>query len=80
MSYSCFLPQSFILDLIVFREFQETYVLEGFNQFLEKAKTDDPSAFVKAGAKVDTQGSLEGGSVDKKPMTLAAALHEQYDK
>ena len=55
-------------------------VLEGFNQFLEKAKTDDPSAFVKAGAKFDTQGSLEGGSVEKKPMTLAAALHEQYDK
>lgn len=55
-------------------------VLEGFNQFLEKAKTDDPSAFVKAGAKIDTQGTLEGGSVEKKPMTLAAALHEQYDK
>ena len=54
--------------------------LSGFDKYLEKAKSDDPSAFVKAGARVDTQGSLEGGQHENKPMTLAAALHEQYDK
>lgn len=54
--------------------------LSGFDKYLEKAKSDDPSAFVKAGTRVDTQGSLEGGRHEDKPMTLAAALHEQYDK
>lgn len=54
--------------------------LSGFDKYLEEAKSDDPSAFVKAGARVDTQGSLEGGQHENKPMTLAAALHEQYDK
>lgn len=55
-------------------------VLDGFDKYLEKAKSDDPSAFVKAGARVDTQGSLDGGSHEEKPMTLAGALHEKYDK
>ena len=54
--------------------------LDGFDKYLEKAKSEDPSAFVKTGARVDTQGSLEGGQHENKPMTLAAALHEQYDK
>ena len=54
--------------------------LSGFDKYLEKAKSDDPSAFVKASARVDTQGPLEGGQHESKPMTLAAALHEQYDK
>lgn len=55
-------------------------VLDGFAKYLEKAKSEDPSAFVKAGARVDTQGSLDGGSREEKPMTLAGALHEKYDK
>ena len=54
--------------------------LAGFDKYLEKAKSDDPSAFVKSNARVDMQGSLEGGQRENKPMTLAAALHEQYDK
>ena len=54
--------------------------LSGFDKYLEKAKSDDPSAFVKASARVNTQGPLEGGQHESKPMTLAAALHEQYDK
>lgn len=54
--------------------------LTGFDKYLEKAKSDDPSAFVKTNTRVDTQGSLEGGRHENKPMTLAAALHEQYDK
>ena len=54
--------------------------LAGFKEYLDKAKAEDPSAFVKGGARVDTQGSLEGGQHENKPMTLAAALHEQYDK
>lgn len=53
--------------------------LDGFSAYLEKAKSDDPSAFIKAG-KIDTQGSLEGGQHETKPMTLAGALHEKYDK
>lgn len=55
-------------------------VLDGFDKYLEKAKSDDPSAFVKAGARVDTQGSLDGGPHEEKPMTLAGALREKYDK
>lgn len=54
--------------------------LDGFDKYLEKAKSEDPSAFVKAGARVDTQGSLEGGSRETKPMSLLGALHEKYDK
>lgn len=55
-------------------------VLDGFDKYLEKAKSDDPGAFVKSGARVDTQGSLDGGSHETKPSTLAGALHEKYDK
>lgn len=54
--------------------------LDGFDKYLEKAKSEDPSAFVKSGARVDTQGSLEGGQREDKPTTLAGALHEKYDK
>ena len=54
--------------------------LDGFDKYLEKAKSEDPSAFVKAGARVDTQGSLEGGQHETKPTSLAGALHEKYDK
>lgn len=54
--------------------------LDGFDKYLEKAKSEDPSAFVKAGARVDTQGSLEGGSRETKPTSLLGALHEKYDK
>lgn len=54
--------------------------LDGFNKYLEKAKSEDPSAFVKAGARVDTQGSLEGGTRETKPTSLLGALHEKYDK
>ena len=54
--------------------------LDGFDKYLEKAKSDDPSAFVKAGARVDTQGSLEGGTRETKPTSLLGALHEKYDK
>ena len=54
--------------------------LDGFDKYLEKAKSDDPGAFVKAGARVDTQGSLEGGTHENGPTTLAGALHEKYDK
>ena len=54
--------------------------LDGFDKYLEKAKSEDPSAFVKSGARVDTQGSLEGGQHEDKPTTLASALHEKYDK
>lgn len=54
--------------------------LDGFDKYLEQAKSEDPSAFVKSGARVDTQGSLEGGQHEDKPTTLASALHEKYDK
>lgn len=54
--------------------------LDGFDKYLEKAKSEDPSAFVKSGARVDTQGSLDGGQREDKPATLASALHEKYDK
>lgn len=54
--------------------------LDGFDKYLEKAKSEDPSAFVKAGARVDTQGSLEGGTSETKPTSLLGALHEKYDK
>ena len=54
--------------------------LDGFDKYLEKAKSEDPGAFVKAGARVDTQGSLEGGQHETKPTSLAGALHEKYDK
>ena len=54
--------------------------LDGFDKYLEKAKSEDPSAFVKSGARVDTQGSLEGGQHEDKPTTLASALHKKYDK
>nr|DAQ80518.1 MAG TPA: minor structural protein [Caudoviricetes sp.] len=54
--------------------------LDGFDKYLEKAKSEDPSAFVKAGARVDTQGSLEGGTRETKPTSLLGALHEKYDK
>lgn len=54
--------------------------LDGFDKYLEKAKSDDPSAFVKAGARIDTQGSLEGGTRETKPASLLGALHEKYDK
>lgn len=54
-------------------------VLDGFDKYLEKAKSEDPSAFVKAGARIDTQGGLEGGD-DTAPKTLLGALHEKYDK
>lgn len=54
--------------------------LDGFDKFLETAKSEDPSAFVKAKAKVDTQGSLGGEPGDDKPTSLAGALHEKYDK
>ena len=54
--------------------------LDGFDKYLEKAKSEDPSAFVKSGARVDMQGSLEGGQHEDKPTTLASALHEKYDK
>ena len=54
--------------------------LDGFDKYLEKAKSDDPSAFVKAGARVDMQGSLEGGTRETKPTSLLGALHEKYDK
>ena len=54
--------------------------LDGFDKYLENAKSEDPSAFVKSGARVDTQGSLEGGRHEDKPTTLASALHEKYDK
>lgn len=53
--------------------------LDGFDKYLEKAKSEDPSAFVKAGARVDTQGSLEGGTRETKPTSLLGALHEKYD-
>ena len=54
--------------------------LDGFDKYLEKAKSEDPSAFVKAGARIDTQGGLEGGGGDTAPKTLLGALHEKYDK
>lgn len=54
--------------------------LEGFDKYLEKAKSDDPSAFVKAKMRYDSQGSLEGGADDHGPTSLAGALHEKYDK
>lgn len=54
--------------------------LSGFSEYLEKARSDDPSAFVKSGARVDTQGSLEGGGAETGPKTLLGALHEKYDK
>ena len=54
--------------------------LDGFDKYLEKAKSEDPSAFVKSGAHVDTQGPLDGGQHEDKPTTLASALHEKYDK
>lgn len=54
--------------------------LDGFDKYLEKAKSEDPSAFVKSGARVDTQGPLDGGQHGDKPTTLASALHEKYDK
>lgn len=55
--------------------------LAGFDKYLEQAKSNDPSAFVKAGSRIDTQGSLEGGTGgDKTPTTLAGALHAKYDK
>lgn len=54
--------------------------LDGFDKYLEKAKSDDPNAFIKAGARIDTQGSLDGGKQEDKPATLAGALHEKYDK
>ena len=54
--------------------------LEGFNEYLEKAKSDDPSAFAKSGMRYDSQGSLEGGAGGNGPTTLAGALHEKYDK
>ena len=54
--------------------------LDGFDKYLEKAKSEDPSAFVKAGARVDTQGSLEGGPRETTPTSLLGALHEKYDK
>lgn len=54
--------------------------LDGFDKYLENAKSEDPSAFVKAGARVDTQGSLEGGTRETKPTSLLGALHEKYDK
>lgn len=55
--------------------------LAGFDKYLEQAKSNDPSAFVKAGSRIDTQGSLEGGAGgDKAPATLAGALHAKYDK
>ena len=55
-------------------------VLDGFDKYLEEAKCEDPSAFVKSGARDDTQGSLEGEQHEDKPTTLASALHEKYDK
>ena len=55
--------------------------LAGFDKYLEQAKSNDPSAFVKAGSRIDTQGSLDGGTAgDKAPTTLAGALHAKYDK
>ena len=54
--------------------------LAGFDEYLEKAKSDDPSAFVKSGVHIDTQGPLDGGQHEDKPATLAGALHEKYDK
>nr|DAH27576.1 MAG TPA: minor structural protein [Caudoviricetes sp.] len=55
--------------------------LTGFDKYLEKAKADDPSAFVKSGARVDTQGGIDGsgGGDDGKPKTLSQALHEKFD-
>nr|DAF74041.1 MAG TPA: minor structural protein [Caudoviricetes sp.]DAO87697.1 MAG TPA: minor structural protein [Caudoviricetes sp.]DAR05827.1 MAG TPA: minor structural protein [Caudoviricetes sp.] len=54
--------------------------LDGFDKYLEKAKSEDPSAFVKAGTRIDTQGRLEGGGGNTPPTTLLGALHEKYDK
>lgn len=54
--------------------------LEGFDEYLEKAKSDDPSAFAKAGMRYDSQGPLDGGTDENSPTTLAGALHEKYDK
>lgn len=55
--------------------------LAGFDKYLEQAKSNDPSAFVKAGGRIDTQGPLDGGAGgDKAPTTLAGALHAKYDK
>lgn len=55
--------------------------LAGFDEYLEQAKSNDPSAFVKGGGHIDTQGPLDGGAGgDKAPTTLAGALHAKYDK
>lgn len=54
--------------------------LTGFNEYLEKAKSEDPSAFVKSGRKVDSQGKLDGKGSPAGPTSLAGALHEKYDK
>lgn len=56
--------------------------LDGFDDYLEKAKKEDPSAFAeqqKQTIKVDTQGSLAGGKAVDAPTSLAAALRERYD-
>ncbi len=39
--------------------------LDGFDKYLEKAKTEDPSAFVKSGSRIDQQGELGG---EKRPL------------
>lgn len=54
--------------------------LSGFKEYLEKAKSDDPSAFVKSGTRIDSQGRLDGGGEDTGPKTLLGALREKYDK
>lgn len=54
--------------------------LTGFDKYLEKAKSEDPSAFVKSGRKADSQGKLEGEGTQTGPTSLAGALHEKYDK
>ncbi len=54
--------------------------LSGFDKYLEKAKSEDPGAFVKTGARIDSQGPLEGGSAETKPASLLSALREKYNE
>lgn len=56
---------------------------EGFEDYLSKVKTDDPSAFAEEkkagnGMKFDTGAKLGGGEPDMSPESLSGALSERY--
>lgn len=56
--------KAFMADLKTTRFQVKDGALEGFDEYLEKAKSEDPGAFVKPGL-FDTQARLDGGAKEQ---------------